>query len=197
MFFFFETPVLWQWQKSRFIVASILGGECFSNFAHGSAVRLPCFLQNVRKVPTQSLFPEKVLNFDHRSLGPGKVLSFSNFSSEWSWKSPYFLMKSRLMNPLPDVKHFISIASSLYQNSCFAKSDVLSQNLKSKKSPHICGIFLVYQHCEIHHRCPYNMRFGPRKVIETSLVLIHQKNIYGKTKLWRFKMDFVWMITLL
>ena len=121
------------------------------------------------RVPTQSLFPGKVLTFDHRSLGPGKVLSFSNFS-EWSWKSPYFLIKSRLMNPF----HFFSIASSLYQNSCIAKSDVVSQNLKSKKSPHVCGIFLVYQHCEIHHRCPYNTRFGPGKVLEKSLVLIHQ-----------------------
>ena len=49
------------------------------------------------RVPTRSLFPGKVLTFDHGSLGPGKVLSFSN-SSKRSGKSPYFLIKSRLMN---------------------------------------------------------------------------------------------------
>ena len=49
------------------------------------------------RVPTRSLFPGKVLTFDHGSLGPGKVISFSN-SSKRSWKSPYFLIKSRLMN---------------------------------------------------------------------------------------------------
>ena len=49
------------------------------------------------RVPTWSLFPGKVLTFDHGSLGPGKVLSFSN-SSRTSGKSPYFLIKSRLMN---------------------------------------------------------------------------------------------------
>ena len=49
------------------------------------------------RVPTRSLFPGKVHTFDHGSLGPVKVLSFSN-SSKRSWKSPYFLIKSRLMN---------------------------------------------------------------------------------------------------
>ena len=49
------------------------------------------------RVPTRSLFPGKVITFDHGSLGPGKVLSFSNYSKR-SWKSPYFLIKSRLMN---------------------------------------------------------------------------------------------------
>ena len=49
------------------------------------------------RVPMWSLFPGKVLTFDHRSLGPGNVLSFSNFS-KWYWKNPYILIKSRLMN---------------------------------------------------------------------------------------------------
>ena len=44
----------------------------------------------------------------------------------------------------------------------------MSQKLKSKKLPHICGIFFVYRHCEIHHR------FDPGKVLENSLVLMHQ-----------------------
>ena len=52
---------------------------------------------DVGRVPTRSLFPGKVLTFDHWSLGPGNVLSFSN-SSKRSGKSPYFLIKSRLMN---------------------------------------------------------------------------------------------------
>ena len=49
------------------------------------------------RVPTQSLFPGKVLTFDYGSFGPGKVLSFSN-SSKRSWKSPYFLTESWLIN---------------------------------------------------------------------------------------------------
>ena len=35
-------------------------------------------------------------------------------------------------------------------------------------------VYLVYLHCEIHHKSPYNVRFGPGKVLEKSLVLIHQ-----------------------
>ena len=54
-----------------------------------------CF--DIYRVPTRSLFPGKVLTFDNGSLGPGKVLSFSSFP-ERSWKSPYFLLKHRLMN---------------------------------------------------------------------------------------------------
>ena len=34
-------------------------------------------------------------------------------------------------------------------------------------------VYLVYLHCEIHHKSPY-VRFGPGKVLEKSLVLIHQ-----------------------
>ena len=71
------------------------------------------------RVPTRSLFPGNVLTFDNGSLGPGKVLSFSSFPKR-SWKSPYFLIKHRLMNRCFDVKYFISLASSLYQNPCFA-----------------------------------------------------------------------------
>ena len=41
----------------------------------------------LHRVPTQSLFPGKVLTFDNGSLGPGKVLSFSSFPKR-SWKSP-------------------------------------------------------------------------------------------------------------
>ena len=32
---------------------------------------------------------------------------------------------------------------------------MLSQNLKSDKIPHICGIFLVYLHRGIHHKSPH------------------------------------------
>ena len=42
----------------------------------------------------------------------------------------------------------------------------MSQKLKSKKFPHIWYV--------IHHKSPYNLRFGPGKVLEKSLVLIHQ-----------------------
>ena len=35
-------------------------------------------------------------------------------------------------------------------------------------------VYLVYLHCEIHHKSPYNVRFGPGKVLEKSLVLVHQ-----------------------
>ena len=35
-------------------------------------------------------------------------------------------------------------------------------------------VYLVYLHREIHHKSPYNVRFGPAKVLEKSLVLIHQ-----------------------
>ena len=35
-------------------------------------------------------------------------------------------------------------------------------------------VYLVYLHCEIHHKSPYNVRFGPGKVLKKSLVLIHQ-----------------------
>ena len=55
-----------------------------------------CATMQVR-VPTGSLFPGKVLTFDNGSLGPGKVLSFSSFPKR-SWKSPYFLIKCRLIN---------------------------------------------------------------------------------------------------
>ena len=34
--------------------------------------------------------------------------------------------------------------------------------------------FFIYLHCEIHHKSSYNLRFGPGKVLEKSLVLIHQ-----------------------
>ena len=34
--------------------------------------------------------------------------------------------------------------------------------------------FFIYLHCEIHHKSPYNLRFGLRKVLGKSLVLIHQ-----------------------
>ena len=34
--------------------------------------------------------------------------------------------------------------------------------------------FFIYLHCEINHKSPYNLRFGPGKVLEKSLVLIHQ-----------------------
>ena len=84
-----------------------------------------------------------------------------------------------------DVKYFTSLASSLYQNSCFAnfppktwrcsiKCNVLSQKLKSKNLPPIWYVFFIYLHCEIYHKSPYNLRFGPGKVLEKSLVLIHQ-----------------------
>ena len=35
-------------------------------------------------------------------------------------------------------------------------------------------VYLVYLSCEIHDNSPYNVRFGPGKVLENSLVLIHQ-----------------------
>ena len=41
-------------------------------------------------------------------------------------------------------------------------------------SYHIYVVYLVYLHCEIQHKSPYNVRFGPGKVLEKSLVLIHQ-----------------------
>ena len=62
---------------------------CYLNLGWGAV--------SYSRVPTRSLFPGKVLTFDDGSLGPGKVLSFSN-SSKRSGKSPYFLIKSRLMN---------------------------------------------------------------------------------------------------
>ena len=34
--------------------------------------------------------------------------------------------------------------------------------------------FFIYLHCETHHKSPYNLRFGPGKVLEKSLVLTHQ-----------------------
>ena len=50
----------------------------------------------------------------------------------------------------------------------------MSQKLKSKNLPPIWYFFFIYLHCEIHHESPYNLRFGPGKVLEKSLVLIHQ-----------------------
>ena len=35
-------------------------------------------------------------------------------------------------------------------------------------------MFFIYVHCEIHHKSTYNLKFGPGKVLEKSLVLIHQ-----------------------
>ena len=102
------------------------------------------------RVPTWSLFPGKVLTFDHGSLGPGKVLSFNN-SSKRSWKSPYFLIKSRSMNawcktfyqfnkqPIPKCT-FCQFVFKIW-NRYPIKSDVMSQKLKSNKIPHICGVF--------------------------------------------------------
>ena len=49
------------------------------------------------------------------------------------------------------------------------------QKLKSKHLPPIWYVFFyIYLHFEIHHKSPYNLRFGPAKVLEKSLVLIHQ-----------------------
>ena len=94
-----------------------------------------------------------------------------------------------------DVKCFISLASILYQNSYFAnflpkyKDDLSSAMWCPKsseaKSDHIYGMFfyICYLHFEIHHKSPYNLRFGPGKVLEKSLVLIHQ-NLWEPWKLW-------------
>ena len=55
------------------------------------------------RVPTGSLFPGKVITFDHGSLGPGKVLRFSNFSKK-SWRSPYFFFYQKQVDEsMPDV----------------------------------------------------------------------------------------------
>ena len=70
----------------------------------------------IHKVPTRSLFPGKVLTFDNGSLGTGKVLSFSSFPKR-SWKSSY---QRQVDESILDVIYFISLVSSLYQNSCFA-----------------------------------------------------------------------------
>ena len=86
---------------------------------------------------------------------------------------------------MPDVKHFISLKSNLYQNAHFGnfpskyEIDIQSSQMwcpKSQKAKSYCiyVVYLVYLHCEIHHKSPYNVRFGPGKVLEKSLVLIHQ-----------------------
>ena len=51
---------------------------------------------------------------------------------------------------------------------------MMSQKLKKAKSYHIYMVCLVYLHYKIHHKSPYNVRFGPGKVLKKSLVLIHQ-----------------------
>ena len=38
----------------------------------------------------------------------------------------------------------------------------------------VCFFFYIYLYCESHRKSPYNLRFGPGKVLEKSLVLIHQ-----------------------
>ena len=70
-------------------------------------------------VPTWSLFPGKVITFDHGSLGPGKVLNFSNFFKKVMGKS-LFSYQKQVDESVPDIKYFISLASSLYWNLCFA-----------------------------------------------------------------------------
>ena len=70
---------------------SMMGNILFNVFLHD------IFYVVDNRVPTRSLFPGKVFTFDNGSLGPGKVLSFSSFPKR-SWKSPYFLLKRRLMN---------------------------------------------------------------------------------------------------
>ena len=67
---------------------------------------------------------------------------------------------------------------------------MVSQKLKSEKLPHICGIFFVYRHCEIHHKCPYNMRFDPGKDLEKSLVLMHQNPWEPFIGLWNVAIKF-------
>ena len=44
-------------------------------------------------------------------------------------------------------------------------------------------VYMVYLHCEIQHKSHYNVRFGPGKVSEKSLVLIHQ-NLWEPCLLW-------------
>ena len=55
----------------------------------------------------------------------------------------------------------------------WVKWDVF-QMLVSEKLPHFCDTLLVNLHCEIHHKNPYKMQFGPGKVLEKSLIWIHQ-----------------------
>ena len=80
-------------------VCTVTTNKCYKcNWVSHSQNSVPQIFTIMKiRVPTRSLFPGKVLTFNHGSLGPGKVLSFSN-SSKRSWKSPYFLIKSRLMN---------------------------------------------------------------------------------------------------
>ena len=63
----------------------------------------------VIKIPTQSLFLGKVLNFVHGSLALGKVFNF--YIS--------YQKEKQVDKLISDVMHFISF-SSFYQNSCFA-----------------------------------------------------------------------------
>ena len=54
-------------------------------------------------------------------------------------------------------------------------SSALAMELRlSCTNPSICDIFSVHLHCEICYKRPYIERFGPGKVLENSLVLIHQ-----------------------
>ena len=93
-----------------------------SDHLHGMSQELCAWLTlwpDLFRVPTRSLFPGKVLNFDHGSLGPGKVLNLSNFFKKVMEKS-LFSYQKQVDESMPGVKYFISLASSLNQNSCFA-----------------------------------------------------------------------------
>ena len=69
-------------------------------------------------------------------IGPGKVLSFSNFS-EYSWKSPYFLIKSRLMNRCLMSNAFYQFNKQPVPNFMLYK--VLLRNKKKSNSIR-CGV---------------------------------------------------------
>ena len=63
------------------------------------------------RFPTRSLFPEKVLDFDNRSSGHGKVLNFVSFSKQ-SWKSSHICQK-QVDKLMPNVVNLIKKISSV------------------------------------------------------------------------------------
>ena len=91
-----------------------------------------------------------------------------------------FSYQKQVDESVPDVKHIVSLTSNQYQNAHFAnfpsvyKTGIqLSQmwfpkSLKAK-SYHIYVMYLVYLHCEIQQKRPYNVRPGPGKVLSFDL----------------------------